>query len=320
MAVYTKVSDDEMEDFFSQYNIGEVVFYKGIAEGIENTNFLVQTSVDNFILTIYEKRVNPKELPFFINLMQHLATKNFPCPEPIKDKKGAILKEIASKPTIISSFLKGMSPKKITVEHCGELGSAMAKMHLALEDFTMIRPNSMSIESWHELYQKTKDDADKVAPNLAAEIADNLNEIEKLWPQDLPKGIIHADVFPDNVFFLGKKLSGIIDFYFACTDFLAYELAITLNAWCFEDDFSFNITKARKMFSEYNKIRKLSDAEIKALPILARGSALRFLLTRLYDFINTPKDALVNVKDPTEYLMKLRFHRAVMTPEAYGIY
>ena len=320
MAVYTKISDEEIQALFSQYDIGDIVFYKGIAEGIENTNFLVQTSIDNFILTIYEKRVDVNDLPFFLGLMENLAQTGFPCPRPIKDKKQTILQNIAGKPCVISSFLKGMSPKRITAEHCGELGKAMAKLHLDSQDFNLKRDNSMGIKSFKDLFLKTKENADEVIPDLAKELEENLDEIIKAWPKELPTGIIHADIFPDNVFFLGKNLSGIIDFYFACNDFIAYDLAVVLNAWCFEDDFSFNITKARKLLSEYNKVRALSEEEINALPILARGSAIRFLLTRLYDFINTPKDALVTIKNPIEYLIKLRFHRGVKSSQAYGIY
>lgn len=317
MAVYTTISDEEMQSFFSQYQIGEVVFYKGIAEGVENSNFLVQTSIDNFILTIYEKRVALEDLPFFIGLMEHLADLGFPCPRPIKDQKQQVLNQIRDKAAMISTFLKGMSPKRITVEHCGELGRKIAQMHLAAADFTLKRDNSVGFNSWPELFLKIKDSADSV---LALAIKNALDDLKQRWPEDLPKGVIHADVFPDNVFFLGQKLSGIIDFYFACNDFLAYELAIILNAWCFEDDYAFNITKARKLFLEYHKIRKLSASEINAMPVFAKAAALRFLLTRLYDSINTPKDALVKIKDPLEYFAKLQFHSSVKSPEAYGFY
>ncbi len=320
MAVYTKVPEDELKKILSKYDIGDTVFFKGIAEGVENSNYLLQTSRDNFIFTIYEKRVNTDDLPYFLELMNHLSQKGIACPTPIANKKGEYLGKIEGKPFAITSFLKGLSCRKIRLEHCADLGRKMAEMHVAGLDFGMSRPNSLSVDSWRPLFELSANRANEIRDGLAEEIDRELSSIEKEWPDDLPKGVIHADMFPDNVFFLDNKCSGIIDFYFACNDFLAYEIAVCLNAWCFEDGTSFNTTKARRILANYNKVRKLSDEEIRHIPTLARGSAMRFLLTRLYDWLNTPQDALVKPKDPLEYLTKLRFHKGVSTSGSYGIY
>ena len=319
MAVYTEVSDEELEVFVAQYDIGEIESCIGIAEGVENSNFLLQTSQDRFILTLYEKRVNPEELPFFIGLMEHLATRGVSCPKPIRGRDGEALRPLCGKPASLTTFLQGVWPRRVQVSHCSQLGHSMAEMHLAGQDFTMRRANNMGPAAWRPLFELAKKDADQVKPGLAEWIERELCWLEGNWPDDLPGGVIHADLFPDNVFFQGGRFSGFIDFYFACTDFLVYDLAIVLNAWCFEPDNSFNITKARAMLACYQKIRPLSRQEYDALPVLARGSALRFLLTRLYDWLNTPADALVKRKDPLEYEKKLRFHAQVSGASAYGL-
>jgi homoserine kinase type II len=319
MAVYTEVSDEELEAFVAQYDIGDVESCKGIAEGVENSNYLLQTDRGSFILTLYEKRVARDDLPFFLGLMDHLAARNFPCPTPIHGRDGDVLRDLCDRPAAIISFLAGMWPRRIQPGHCKELGAAAAAFHLAAEGFPLSRANDLSLPGWQKLAADTRANADEVDVGLASFIADEMTSLEKAWPTGLPAGIIHADLFPDNVFFLHDSLSGIIDFYFACNDFLAYELAVCLNAWCFESDGEFNITKARNLVQSYHRARPLSEAEIAALPILARGSALRFLLTRLYDWLNHPEGALVKRKDPMEYVHRLKFHQQVKGPAEYGL-
>ncbi len=319
MAVYTEVDDEELEAFVASYDIGTLVSAKGIAEGVENSNYLVQTTRGPWILTLYEKRVAKADLPFFMNLMEHCAARGIDCPLPIHDRSGQVIREIAGRPAVIVSFLQGMSPRRVALEHCAPLGMALAKLHVAVSDFTMSRENSLSVEGWHKLVAGARPRADEVQPGLGDEIACELDFLEPRWPRRLPAGVIHADLFPNNVFFLGDRLSGLIDFYFACNDFLAYDVAICLNAWCFESDLSFNATKAMRLVGGYRQIRALSAPEIDALPLLARGAAFRFLLTRLYDWQHTPTGALVKPLDPIEYLRKLRFHRSVESAAAYGI-
>jgi homoserine kinase type II len=318
MAVYTEVSDEELAAFITDFDIGPVVSCKGIAEGVENSNYLVHTAAGRYILTLYEKRVAPSDLPFFLGLMEHLAKHGFPCPVPIRARDGDSLRMLCGRPAALISFLEGMWPRRIQAWHCTEVGAALARMHEAGAGFAMVRPNDLSVEGWRRLFEACRADADSVLPDLA-EIETELERLEAEWPRDLPSGVIHADMFPDNVFFLSERLSGVIDFYFACTDFTAYDLAICLNAWCFEPDGAFNTTKARLLLSGYRRVRPLLAAETAALPLLARGSALRFLLTRLYDWVNTPAGALVKRKDPKEYLQKLRFHQGVRGPGDYGL-
>jgi homoserine kinase type II len=319
MAVYTEVSNGELEAFVALYDIGEVASCKGIAEGVENSNFLLSTDRSRYILTLYEKRVAREDLPFFLGLMDHLAAKGIVCPTPIHQRSGSALGELCGRPAALISFLDGMWPRRPTPRQCQLLGEAMAQMHLAGADYKGRRPNNLSVAGWRRLYEATAARAHEVAAGLADEIAGELATFESRWPEGLAAGVIHADLFPDNVFFLGDRLSGIIDFYFACSDFYAYDLAICLNAWCFEPDSSFNITKARLMITAYDKVRPIPPAEMTALPLLARGSALRFLLTRLYDWLNHPAGAFVKPKDPLEYLGKLRFHRGVKSAAAYGM-
>lgn len=321
MAVYTDVSDEDIARFVAEYDIGDVVSFKGIAEGVENTNFLLQTTQAPFILTLYEKRVNPDDLPFYLGLMDHLSAKGLNCPTPIHGTDGVALRRLCGRPAAITSFLNGMSPRRIQPHHCAGLGAALAKLHSAGLDFEMHLPNALSVKGWRKLFESCQEHADDVEPGLGKMLGNELDYLEANWPHDLPKGVIHADLFPDNVFFfLGKEdVSGLIDFYFACNDLLSYDVAICMNAWCFEPDNSFNVTKAKNLLSQYSKVRQLSDAEMNALPILARGASLRFLLTRLYDWVNTPKDALVTPKNPREYINKLRFHQRVENASAYGL-
>lgn len=319
MAVYTEVPDDELTRFVADYDIGEVTSFKGIAEGVENSNFLMHTDRGSFILTLYEKRVAPEDLPFFLGLMEHLAVKGFTCPTPVKDRSGTSLKTLAGRPAAVISFLEGIWIRRPDTRHCQAVGRALAQMHLASADFAMSRPNALSCDAWRPLLKQCGVQANEVQAGLYEELEAELDALERIWPEALPAGVIHADLFPDNVFFLGGDLSGVIDFYFACTDALAYDIAVCLNAWCFEIDGSFNISKARAMLMAYGAERKLDEAEYAALPVLARGAAMRFLLTRLYDWLNTPEGALVKPKDPLEYVRKLRFHRTVESAREYGI-
>jgi len=320
MAVYTDVAADELAEFLRGYDVGELLSYKGIAEGVENSNFLLHTSVGYFILTLYEKHVASNDLPYFLGLMTHLATHGIRCPQPLNNTSGKALGTLAGRPAVIITFLEGVWPRKPNVAHCGAVGQALAKLHLAGRDFAMSRANALSVAGWRPLFDAAASRADELQPGLRAFIAAELDHLESgIWPNNLPQGVIHADLFPDNVFFLGEKLSGIIDFTFACNDILAYDVAITLNAWCFEADHSFNVTKARAFLNGYGRERKLSETEQDALPLLARGAALRIMLTRLVDWFNVPPGALVRPKDPLEYVRKLRFQQSVDSMRDYGV-
>ncbi|MGO9817160.1 MAG: homoserine kinase [Acidocella sp.] len=318
MAVYTEVTDEALTEFLARYDIGTLLAYRGIAEGVENSNYALKTTQGDFILTLYEKRVNPADLPWFLGLMEHLAAHGLSCPLPVRAKDGQNLNPLAGKIAAITTFLPGVWPRRVLAEHCEPLGAAMAKLHLAGQGFAPTRQNGLGPDSWGPLLAKCEG-ADSVQPGLAAELAGWLERIVSAWPQDLPVGHIHADLFPDNVFFLNGGISGLIDFYFACTDIYAYDVAICLNAWCFERDFSFNITKSRALLRGYMAHRGLSAAEQAALPVLAQGAAMRFLLTRLYDWLNTPEGALVTPKDPMDYYRRLRFHLAARDASAYGL-
>lgn len=319
MAVYTEVGDEELEGFVAEYDLGPVLSCKGIAEGVENTNYLIQTGSGNFILTLYEKRVAEEDLPFFLGLMEHLAGKDIPCPTPVHGRDGKSLRRLCGRPAVIVTFLEGMWPRRIRTRHCTELGRALAALHVASQDFALTRRNALSVDGLRPLLDGSAERACEVRKGLADLLHKELEFLEANWPEGLPAGVCHADLFPDNVFFVGDALSGLIDFYFACNDFFAYDLATCLNAWCFERDHSFNITKARGMLSAYRRVRPFSEAELAAMPVLARGSALRFLLTRLYDWLHHPEGAMVKPKDPLEYLAILQFHQGVSTPGAYGL-
>jgi homoserine kinase type II len=319
MAVYTDVTDEELQHFLAGYDIGNLLAYKGIAEGVENSNFLLHTSAGYYILTLYEKRVAASDLPFFLNLIEHLAGRGLTCPQPVRNRAGEALGRLAGRPAAIVTFLDGMWIRRPGAAHCAALGETLAKLHLAGADFPMTRRNGLSVEGWRPLFETAGTRADKVQPGLYRAIARELDHVERGWARGLPQGVIHADLFPDNVFFLGDRLSGLIDFYFACTDAFAYDVAICLNAWCFESDHSYNITKGRALFGGYRRARPLSGAEIAALPMLCRGAALRFLLTRLVDWLEVPPGALVKPKDPLEYYRKLRFHQANASAREYGL-
>jgi homoserine kinase type II len=318
MAVYTEVSDEELAEFVGRFDIGKLLSAKGIAEGVENSNYVLHTAGGFFILTLYEKRVSEADLPFFIGLMEHLARQGLACPRPVRDRRGEALGRLAGRPAAIVTFLDGMSVRRPSAAHCRALGEALARLHASGQDFAMRRANALSVGGWRPLFERAAPRADSVAEGLAREIEAALARLERDWPRGLPEGVIHADLFTDNVFFIGKEVSGLIDFYFACTDAFAYDLAVCLNAWCFEPDCSFNLTKGRALIAGYRHLREPTPAEVEALPLLARGAAMRFLLTRLVDWLNVPPGALVKPKDPIEYLRKLRFHGRVAKATEYG--
>jgi homoserine kinase type II len=325
MAVYTEVSDEALRAFLADYALGGLLAFRGIAEGVENSNYALKTEAGDFILTLYEKRVDPAELPYFLGLMDHLAGRGLACPTPVHGRDGQALRSLAGRPAAIVTFLPGVWPRRVRAEHCAPLGRALAEMHVAGQGFAATRPNALGPAGWPPLLDGCRARGDEVQPGLVAELDAALAAILAAWPAEgaLPRGHIHADLFPDNVFFLpdeaGRpRVSGLIDFYFACTDLLAYDVAVCLNAWCFEADFSFNVTRARALLSAYEGVRPLSAAERAALPVLCRGAAIRFLLTRLYDWTHTPPGALVTRKDPLEYLRKLRFFAHAQSPAAIG--
>ena len=319
MAVYTEVSDEALAVFLAEYDLGTAVAFRGIAEGVENSNYQLRTTAGDFILTLYEKRVDPAELPWFLGLMRHLAGQGITCPLPVQGRDGDALRTLAGRPACITTFLPGVWPRRVRPEHCAPVGAALAGLHVAGAGFQPQRPNALGPGGWPPLLERCLPRADCVQPGLAAELQSALGGILAQWPSGLPRGHIHADLFPDNVFFLDGRISGLIDFYFAATDLLAYDVAVCLNAWCFEPDYQFNVTKARAMLRAYAETRPLSPEERAALPVLCQGAAIRFLLTRLYDWVNTPEGAMVTRKDPLEYYRRLRFHLTARDEHAYGI-
>ncbi|VAX08481.1 Homoserine kinase [hydrothermal vent metagenome] len=323
MAVYTPVNAEEIAAFIAGYDVGAVVSFKGIAEGVENTNYILQTSMNSYILTLYEKRVNPDDLPFFLGLMDHLVHKGVNCAAPVQDKSGNILQNLCGRPAALISFLPGLSINRPKNKQCHQLGRALAEMHEAAADFDLTRKNALSVDGWQDLVTQCGDRADEAMEGLKDLLLEEMIYLKAHWPTGLPEGIIHADLFPDNVFFmaseLSSELSGLIDYYFACNDILVYDLAICINAWCFEADGAFNVTKANRLLRGYESVRPLLAQEKDALSILCRGAAFRFLLSRLYDWLNQVPGALVQVKEPAEYIAKLKFHQAVEKPSEYGL-
>ena len=310
MAVYTDITDEELAELLADFDLGAALSLKGVAEGVENSNFLLETEAGRYFLTVYERRVKAADLPFFLELMAWLAGHGFPSATPIADREGRLLKEVRGKPCAIVSFLSGLSVRRPTAAHCREAGEGLAQLHLAARGFGGSRSNDLGQESWSPMFAGLHGAAEGLKPGLAKTISFDLEQLSARWPANLPRGVIHADYFPDNVFFKAGKFAGAIDFYFACVDALAYDVAIALNAWCFEPDGSFNITSARQLVAGYETLRPLSAAERAALPVLAHGAAMRFFLTRLHDWGATPAGALVRPKDPLEYERKLAVHRA----------
>ena len=317
MAVYTDLTDDEREAVLAEYGLGPLKAFKGIAEGVENSNFFLETAAGQFILTIFERRVAGADLPFFMAMMEHLAAASFPAPRPLLTRGGAFLAEVRSKPCAIVSFLSGVSPKRPNVAQCRAIGASLARMHAALADFTMTRANALGPAAWAPLIAPRLALAEQLRPGLASVIKADLAAISEVRSR-LPQGVIHADLFPDNALFVGDTVGGVIDFYFGCTDALAYDFAVCLNAWCFEEGSEFNLTKGRALFAGYESVRVLTAEERAALPALARGAALRFFATRLADWAATPPGALVRPKDPLEYADKLEFHRRTHGVADYG--
>ncbi|MGD9816305.1 MAG: homoserine kinase [Hyphomonadaceae bacterium] len=315
MAVYTPHSGADLDGRLAHYDLGAIASCEGIAEGVENTNYRLATARGRFILTIFEKRTREADLPFFMAVMERLAARDFPAPQPIATRDGGYLARVKDKPCAIVSFLDGAWPRAPGVAHCAAVGAALARMHVALDGLGVTRANTLSLDGWEALIQPRLDQAEALRPGLAALIARDMAEVRAAWPDDLPRGAIHADLFPDNALFTGESLSGVIDFYFACTDFLAYDLAVCLNAWCFES--GYDRTRGRAMISAYENVRPLAAAERAALPTLARGAALRFFATRLADWSATPDGAQVTPKDPLEYADKLAFHRRARSAVDY---
>ena len=328
MAVYTPLERADIDAFLLGYNVGTLVSFKGITEGVENTNYLLVTNQQGkqvrYILTIYEQRVDPADLPFFLNLTEHLAQRGIVCPMPIIGNDGEKIQRIKQKPAALIQFLEGAGSPHITPYHMTLTGELIARMHLAAADFTMKRRNALSLDGWQALCDKFSARADEISPGLQKLVSDEMDYVKSHWPADLPGGVVHADIFPDNVFFIDgntdqPQLSGIIDFYFACNDFWIYDLLICMNAWCFDHGRQFVKERAKALFDAYRNVREITPVEREAMPVLARGACMRFLSTRAYDWLNRVPGALVNPKDPMEYVAKLRFHQSVSRWQDYGI-
>ena len=320
MAVYTKLSKANVDEILTNYSIGDLKEFSEIEEGIENTNYFLLADNKKYILTIYEKRVKEKDLPFFSDLMTGLNKENFKCPVPIKNKNDKTISRYKNKNLMIVSFLEGKSKNILSPENCKSLGQEVAHMHLITKNFKIQRQNDLSIGSWRKIFDQVKDKCINIHKDLPKLIESNLIDVETNWPKNLPSGIIHADLFSDNIFFKDDKFNGIIDFYFSCNDFYALEIAICFNALCFDghkDNLSFNATKAKKFIDGYTQLRKMQESEKESIKVLSQGSALRFLLTRVFDTINTVEGATVKVKDPMEYLVRLEFHKNSKNFEDY---
>ena len=322
MAIYTKLNKEQIQNILLNYKLGNLKNFKGIEEGIENTNYFIETEKGKYILTIYEKRVNNEDLPFFSKLMLDLSKNNFVCPKPISNKNNSYISDLNNKKFMIVSYLEGASKSSLSPTECKIVGKEIAKLHKITKNFNFKRQNDLSVKSWRRIFTQVKDRCNKIHPDLPKLIEANLINIEKNWPKNLPSGIIHADLFSDNIFFKNNKFSGFIDFYFSCNDFYAFEIAICFNALCFDgvkQNLSFNVTKAKNLMNGYNEVRKITKDEKNAIKVLSQGAALRFLLTRVFDYINTVDDAVVKIKDPEEYLKRLEFHKNAKSFEDYLI-
>jgi len=311
MAIYTKISPKDIRDIEKKYNLGKIIYFKGIKKGIENTNYLLKTKNKKFILTLFEKRVQKKDVPFFMNLMDKLSKYKINCPEPQRNKKGSFLIKIKNKTASIVSFVEGKDKLKLNPNNCYEIGKNIAKLHKASKKIKLYRKNSLSLKEWPKLLNRIGNKSKTISPSLDGLMKNSFLQIKNKWPKNLPYGIIHADLFIDNIFFKKNKFHGYIDFYFACNDFLMYEIAICINALCFDkknNNFIFNKEKSSNLIKGYSKIRRFSEKEKKSLNVLCRGAALRYLLTRTYDYLNTPKSAIIKIKNPREYIQKLKVH------------
>ena len=310
MAVYTDVTDADLEPFLAAFDLGAPLAFKGIAEGVENSNFLLDTEAGRFILTLYERRVSEVDLPYFVDLMRWLADRGFPGPTPQADRCGRMLHRLNGRPAALVSFLDGVSVRRPNARHCHEAGKGLARLHRAGEGFPGHRVNALGQDAWRRLFEGQAEAADRLRPGLSEAILSDLQALAAAWPHDLPQGVIHADFFPDNVFFVRGRFAAAIDFYFACNDALAYDLAVCLNCWGFDAQLRFRPDQADALLAGYETVRPLSAAERQALPILARGAAMRFFLTRLIDWEATPPGALVRPKDPLEYAARLDYFRS----------
>ncbi len=320
MAVYTKINSQNISYIEKNFNLGKINQYHGIKKGIENTNYLIKTKNKKYILTIFERRVQVKDLPFFMNLMSGLSKLSIKCPRPIKNKKGIYLFKIKNKIACLVTFLNGKEKNELSNKECYVVGKNIAKLHKASKKLKLYRKNSLSVRSWDKILNKIDNRINRLSKNLKTSMKKELFQIKKNWPSKLPKGIIHSDLFIDNIFFYRKKFYGYIDFYFSCNDFLAYELAICINALCFKKknkSFIFDKNKSSNLLKGYELIRKLTNNEKKYFIIMCKGSALRYLLTRAYDYLNTPKNAFIKIKDPREYIQKLNFHGKVNSFKDY---
>ena len=319
MAVYTRINRKDLEDFVSKFDIGDVVSCDGIADGIENTNYLLETTTGKYVLTLFEKRVRPEDLPFFMALMSFLESRSFPCPGPVPDRTGDVLHTLSGRPAVLVRFVSGAWPRNVTPDHCGEAGQTLARLHLSAAEFGMTRSNDLSLPHWRKLAENLGDKPDTLQTGFSARVSEELDLLDAQWPRNLPTGIVHGDMFPDNVFFADGRISGVIDFYFACNDALAFDLAICLNAWCFSTPDQFALNQGTALLAGYQSVRPLNDQERNALPVLARGAAMRFLVTRLHDWFHTPEDALGIRKNPLDLLPVIEFHRTVSDSAAYGL-
>jgi homoserine kinase type II len=320
MAVYTKIDQSEIISITKKFKLNKIIKFQGIKKGIENTNYLLKTKKNKYILTIFEKRVKKKDLPFFMKLMDKLNSYNISCPKPLKNKNGKYLTLIKKKTACIVTFVNGQDKKTLNIQNCYKIGKNIAKLHRTSKKIKLFRKNSMSINSLDPLLKSIKFKSKIISPNLHSVLTQSLNKIKKDWPKKLPKGIIHGDLFIDNIFFKKNKFAGFIDFYFSCTDYFMYELAICVNALCFDkknNKFIINNKKIKSLIKGYESVKKISLKEKNSLNILCRGAALRYLLTRVYDYFNTPKNALIKIKDPKEYFQKLIIHNNLNSYQNY---
>lgn len=318
MAVYTHICEEDLKQTLAVFGLGALVSLRGIPEGVENTNYQITTDKGQFILTLFEKRVNPEELPFYISFMEHLRRQGIPCPAVHETKEGRHVVDIKGKPAILTTFLEGNWPQEITASHCGAIGDLLAKMHTATKSFSIKRRNVLALPAWRSLICACQVSADSLETGLFDFLVRELDFLEEHWPQQLPAGVIHADLFPDNVFFRGESISGVIDFYFACSEKLVYDLMLTLNPWCFDRDGRLDTQRSAALLTRYHGIRPLTKAELKSLPFFGRAAAVRIIATRLYDWLNPAKGALVKPKDPREHVRILRFHQQASGPADYG--
>ena len=308
MGVFTHISKENLNTFLEDYNLKEVQSFEGINEGIQNTNYKIKIDTKDFILTIYENINNTDDLDFFLSLMNYLSSKGIKCPIPIENSKSNYVGEIKSKPAALLTFIDGKSTLNIKKDHTFEVGKVLAEMHLNTKDFPLEKINDLSVDGWEKLLIKNKNKIDKFEKNLYKKIEDKIIIIRKKWPKDLPSGVIHADLFPDNVLFRDGKVSGLIDFYFSCNDYFVYDLCICINAWCFNYKNEFQIDLFQNLLKGYQSIRKLEEEEINVIPLLCHASSLRFLLTRIDNWKNKNDLDIVNYQDPMEFLKRLEFH------------